>query len=52
MWLNDVACADYVEKDPKIPLEGHIGLQVHGGGTLTVRFKDITVKELSSSNKR
>ena len=52
MWLNDVACADYVEKDPKIPLEGHIGLQVHGGGTLTVRFKDITIQELSSSKKR
>ncbi|HBM77975.1 MAG TPA: DUF1080 domain-containing protein [Verrucomicrobiales bacterium] len=47
MWLNDVACADYTEKDPEIPLEGYIGLQVHGGGTLTVRFKDIVAKDLS-----
>ena len=47
MWLNGVACADYTEKDPKIPLDGHIGLQVHGGGTLTVQFKDITVQELA-----
>ena len=46
IWLNEVACADYTEKDPKIPLDGHIGLQVHGGGTLTVQFKEITVKEL------
>ena len=52
MWLNDVSCADYVEKNPKIPLEGYIGLQVHGGGTLTVRFKDIIVRELSSREKR
>tara|TARA_B100000941_G_scaffold289680_1_gene269604 strand:- start:975 stop:1640 length:666 start_codon:yes stop_codon:yes gene_type:complete len=49
MWLNEVACADYTEKDLKIPLEGYIGLQVHGGGTLTVRFKDIMVKDLSPS---
>ncbi len=49
MWLNDVACADYTEKDAGIPLEGYIGLQVHGGGTLTVRFKEITLKELSPS---
>ncbi len=49
MWLNGVACADYTEKDATIPLEGYIGLQVHGGGTLTVRFKDITVRELTSS---
>ena len=49
MWLNDVACADYTEKDARIPLEGHIGLQVHGGGTLTVRFKEITVRELAPS---
>ena len=49
MWFNDVACADYTEKDAGIPLEGYIGLQVHGGGTLTVRFKEITLKELSPS---
>jgi len=45
-WLNGVAAVDYTEKDGKIPLDGHIGLQVHGGGTLTVRFKDLTITEL------
>jgi hypothetical protein len=45
-WLNGVASVDYTEDDAEIPLEGHIGLQVHGGGTLTVQFKDIQLKVL------
>lgn len=45
-WLNGVACVDYLEEEETIPLEGKIGLQVHGGGTLTVRFKEITIVEL------
>ncbi|MEO1837095.1 MAG: DUF1080 domain-containing protein [Akkermansiaceae bacterium] len=49
MWLNGVPSVDYTEQDTRIPLDGHIGLQVHGGGTLTVQFKDITLKELLSS---
>lgn len=52
MWLNGVACADYTEEDDRIPLEGHIGLQVHGGGTLTVRFKEITVRALAPSEEK
>ncbi len=45
-WINGVACVDYTEEDPEIPLDGHIGLQVHGGGTLTVQFKDIEIVPL------
>ncbi|MEO1844283.1 MAG: DUF1080 domain-containing protein [Roseibacillus sp.] len=48
-WLNGVASVDYTEKDGAIPLDGHIGLQVHGGGTLTVQFKDITLVELPAT---
>lgn len=45
-WINGVAALDYTEKDPKIPLEGRIGLQIHGGGKLLVQFKDLTIREL------
>lgn len=45
-WLNGVAAVDYAEEGAEIPLEGRIGLQVHGGGTLTVQFRDITVERL------
>lgn len=48
-WLNGVASVDFTEEDESIPLDGHIGLQVHGGGTLTVQFKDITVVELPAT---
>ncbi len=46
IWINGVAGSDYIEADPKIPLEGKIGLQVHGGGKALIQFKDITIEEL------
>jgi putative membrane-bound dehydrogenase-like protein len=46
IWINGVAGSDYIEPDAKIPLEGKIGLQVHGGGKALVQFKDITIEEL------
>jgi len=46
IWINGVAGSDYIEQDPKIPLEGKIGLQVHGGGKALIQFKDITIEEL------
>lgn len=45
-WINGEPAFDYTENDPKIPLDGLIGLQVHGGGTLTVEFKDISIRSL------
>ncbi|HZU38460.1 MAG TPA: DUF1080 domain-containing protein [Gemmataceae bacterium] len=45
-YLNGLLCADYTEKDPKIPQTGHIGLQIHAGGPAQVWFKDITLQEL------
>lgn len=45
-WINGVAALDYTEADPKIPLEGLIGLQTHGGGKLLTQFKDVFLREL------
>ncbi len=44
--LNGIKTVDYTEDDPKIPLEGRIGLQVHGGGKTEVRFKDVRLEPL------
>lgn len=46
LWLNGTKTVDYTEKDPEIPLEGIIGLQIHGGCKAVVRFKDITLEKL------
>ena len=44
--LNGIQTVDYTETDPKIPLEGRIGFQVHGGGKTEVRFKDVRLEPL------
>lgn len=46
LWLNGTQTVDYTEKDPSIPLEGILGLQIHGGCKAVVRFKDITLEKL------
>lgn len=48
-WINEVQAIDYTEQDAKIPLDGRIGLQVHGGGTLTVEFKEISLDSLPAT---
>lgn len=45
-WINGVATYDYEETEPRIPQDGLIGLQVHGGGAVLVQFKDIRIEEL------
>jgi hypothetical protein len=45
-YINGALGVDYTEKDEKIPQEGRIGLQIHGGGPAEVWFKDITIEEL------
>jgi hypothetical protein len=47
LWLNGVKTVDYTEKDPSIPQDGFIGLQIHGNGKTIVEFKDIFITELS-----
>ncbi len=46
LWLNGTQTVDYTEKDPAIPLEGIIGLQIHGNCKAVVRFKDIELEKL------
>ncbi|MFT4548394.1 MAG: hypothetical protein ACI9UA_000283 [Pseudoalteromonas tetraodonis] len=46
LFINGVMTVDYTEPDGKIPLEGLIGLQTHGGSAFQVRYKDISIKEL------
>lgn len=45
-WINGVSALDYMEAEPNIAQDGHIGLQVHSGGKVQVQFKDIVVEEL------
>jgi hypothetical protein len=52
IWINGVPGSDYTEPDAKIPLEGKIGLQVHGGGKALVQFKDLTIEELPATEAK
>jgi hypothetical protein len=45
-WINDVLALDYKETSANIALDGHIGIQVHGGGKTLVQVKDVTIQEL------
>jgi hypothetical protein len=44
--INGRQTIDYTEADAKIPREGLIGLQIHGGGKAEAWYKDITIEEL------
>ncbi len=48
-WINGVPALDYIEADPNIAQDGHIGIQVHGGGKALVQVKDITIEELPAT---
>ncbi len=48
-WINGVKFMDWTETEKRLPDEGSIGVQVHGGGDLTkqfVRYRNIRVKVL------
>ena len=46
LFLNDTLTVDYTEKDPKIPLEGIIGLQIHSGPPSEAWYREIRIREL------
>lgn len=48
LTLAGVKTVDYVEKDPNIARSGIIGLQIHGGPPMEIRFRNIRIKELSA----
>jgi len=43
-WINGNLCVDL--DDPKIAMKGLIGFQVHSGGPMEVRFKEIKLEVL------
>lgn len=45
-WINGVPALDYREADGKIPYDGHIAIQVHGGGKALVEVKDVAISIL------
>jgi len=45
-FINGVQGVDYKEADPKIAMDGIIGIQIHSGGNAKVEVKDITIEEL------
>ncbi|VTR92191.1 membrane-bound dehydrogenase domain protein : Putative membrane-bound dehydrogenase OS=Singulisphaera acidiphila (strain ATCC BAA-1392 / DSM 18658 / VKM B-2454 / MOB10) GN=Sinac_0430 PE=4 SV=1: DUF1080 [Gemmata massiliana] len=44
IWINGNLCTDYT--DDKLARRGVVGLQLHSGGPLEVRFKDIKLEVL------
>lgn len=44
IWINGTLCTDY--EDDKLARRGVIGLQLHSGGPLEVRFKDVKLEVL------
>lgn len=48
IWLNGVQTVDYTEADPKIEATGIIAVQIHGGATSLVQYKDLMIEELES----
>jgi len=48
LTLNDLITAEYTEKDDGIPRKGVIALQLHAGGPMEVRFKNIEVREVAT----
>jgi hypothetical protein len=45
-WVNGVAALDYTEGEPNIAQDGHIAIQIHGGGIARVQVKDVQMEEL------
>ena len=43
LWLNGVKTVDFAEPDDGVAVSGKIALQIHGGMTGTVRYKDLRV---------
>ncbi len=48
IWLNGVQTVDYTETEPNIALTGIIAVQIHGGATSIVRYKDLIIEELAA----
>jgi len=49
LWINGLETVDYTEPDESIEQKGVIGLQVHGGVPMEVRYRNIVVRRLGGS---
>lgn len=49
IWLNGVQTVDYTEAEPNIDTTGIIAVQIHGGATSIVRYKDLMIEELAAN---
>ena len=53
-WINGKQIMQWTETEARLPVNGHIGLQVHGGGKPAdydgkfVRYRNIRVKNLGA----
>jgi len=46
LFINGTLTVDYTEPDPKIPREGVIAVQIHGGPPSEAWYRDIMVRKL------
>ena len=51
IWLNGVQTVDFTETDTGIDATGIIAVQIHGGATSVVRYKDLALTELPTTGK-
>ena len=49
--INGTKTSEYTEKDPAIPLEGLIGLQIHGDCKAVISFRKIEIETLPDTPK-
>jgi len=45
LFVNGTKTVDYTETDPAIPLEGKIGLQIHGNNKAVVSYRNLVIDE-------
>jgi endoglucanase len=51
LFMNGVKLVDYVESDATIARRGLFALQIHKGGPMEVRFRNIRIKEIKTVQK-
>lgn len=49
--INGTKTSEYTEKDPAVPLEGIIGLQIHGACKAVISFRKIEIETLPDTVK-
>jgi hypothetical protein len=52
LWLAGIQTVDYREPDPAIARDGILALQIHSGGPMVVRFKNLELRELGGKDSR